>query len=131
MLKRAPISFILLLAFLVLQAHNTMPHQHEVPKAKSHSHGDSHHHHHEKSPVSPSNDADHSAEFGKALIKPANGKYELSPLKLIPLFKPASQTEMSALVKVMPQANTRLPDYLIPPDPYLQMTDLRGPPSFI
>ena len=108
-----------------------MPHQHDVPKAHSHSHGDSHHHHHDKVPESPADDADHSAEFGKALIKPASGKYELSPLKFIPLLQPASQTKIAGLIKIIPQARPLLPDYLIPPDPYLQMSDLRGPPSFI
>ena len=108
-----------------------MPHQHDIPKVHSHSHDDSHHHHHDKSPASPSNDADHSAEFGKAIIKPGNGKYELSPLKFIPLLHPAFQTEIAALIKTIPQASTPLPGYLIPPDPYLQEADLRGPPSFI
>lgn len=108
-----------------------MPHQHKILKASSHSHNDGQHHHHDNIPSSPANETDHSAEFGKALIKPANSKYELSPLKLIPLFQPASQTEIAGLIKVMPQPSTRLPDYLIPPDPYLQVTDLRGPPSFI
>ena len=130
-LKRAPISLILLFAFFMLQAHNMMPHQHDIPKAHSHSHHDGQHHHHDKSPASPANDADHSAEFGKAIIKPANGKYELSPLKFIPLFQPASQTEIAGLIKIILQARPLLPDYLIPPDPYLQGTELRGPPSFI
>ena len=106
-----------------------MPHQHDAPKAHSHSHDGSHHH--DKVPASPADDADHSAEFGKALIKPANGKYELSPLKFIPLLHLAFQTEIAALIETIPQASTPLPDYLIPPDPYLQAIDLRGPPSFI
>lgn len=131
MLNRAPISLILLLAFFMLQAHNMMPHQHDVPKAKSHSHDDSHHHHHDKVPASPSNDADHSAEFGKALIKPANGKYELSPLKFIPLFQPASQTEIAGLFKILLKASSTSTDYPTPPDPHRRAIDLRGPPSFI
>jgi hypothetical protein len=115
----------------MLQAHNMMPHQHGAPKAHSHSHDDSHHHHHDKVPASPSNDADHSAEFGKTLIKPANGKYELSPLKFIPLFQPASQTEIAGLFKILLKASPTSTDYLISPDPHRRGIDLRGPPSFI
>lgn len=130
MFKRVPISLILLLAFFMLQVHNMMPHQHDTPKAKSHSHEDGQDHHHDRNPADQ-DDTHHSAEFGKAVIKPAKGKYELSPLKFVPLLQPSSQIEISGLITAIPEVRPGLPDYLIPPAPYLQGTGLRGPPYFI
>lgn len=109
-----------------------MPHQHDVPKAHSHSHNTSHHHDEHNVPASPLDDADHNAEFGKAVMKPSNAKYNLSQLKFIPLIRLAYVTEAAGLFKIIPQVSPALPDYLIPPDPYLRgMIGLRGPPTFI
>ncbi len=121
---------ILLVAFFMLQAHNMMPHKHETPKTSTHSHDGSDHHHHDQ-PANPSDNTDHNAEFGNALVKPVNSKYELTPLKFIPFLQPASLTEISNLYSLISRVNSALPEYLIPPYPNLQGIGVRGPPSLI
>ncbi|MGB4398926.1 MAG: hypothetical protein WBJ10_06115 [Daejeonella sp.] len=121
---------ILLVAFFMLQAHNLMPHKHEVPKTSTHGHDGSDHHHHDQ-PANPTDNTDHNAEFGNALVKPVNTKYELTPLKITPYPAPASLPEISDLYSFIPQLSSALPGYLLPPDPNLQGIALRGPPSSI
>jgi hypothetical protein len=81
MLRRLAISFVLLLAFALLQAHNFIPHHHhEIPKATAdHHHGEdgSAHHHHDDEQTDNTTDHDvpftdltHNADFGKVVSKP-------------------------------------------------------------
>ena len=86
MLKRFGISFCIILAFGLLQAHNFVAHHHNVQTSADHEHKHAnthhHHHHHDSSNQaphqdgepqdndSPFSDATHTADFGKILIKP-------------------------------------------------------------
>ena len=80
MFKRLAISFALILAFALLQAHSFIPHHHhEIPKATTHHHHDEEGstHHHDDEPGdnttdhdSPFTDLNHNAEFGKVVSKP-------------------------------------------------------------
>jgi hypothetical protein len=73
MLKRLLISFCLLVAFAMLQAHNFIPHHHvqePVESSHHHDHDGSGHHHHDHGSDFPFSDQSHDAEFGKAIVKP-------------------------------------------------------------
>lgn len=124
---------ILFTAFLMLQVHNMLPHQHSVKAAKNHAHthGKHSHHHESKSEdTEKPNGEDHSAEFGKSLIKPGYSKYQQALVKCIPV----SNLEF-AVVLQRPDVYTllhKLPpgrEFLIPPPPYLEGVNFRGPPS--
>jgi hypothetical protein len=70
MFKRLAISFFLLLAFVLLQAHNFMPHHHESELIEV-----NHHHHPYESDEDqdcdlPFADLTHNADFGKIVVKP-------------------------------------------------------------
>ena len=71
MLKRLSISICLLLAFALLQAHNFIPHHHKAEDhITAHGHGHDHDDDHEGNDHdSPLNDLNHSAEFGKIVVK--------------------------------------------------------------
>jgi hypothetical protein len=67
MMQRFGISFSLLIAFLLVQGHNLVPHVHEQEKT---SHASSHHHDNDdEADQDPPFPADHQPEFGKILIK--------------------------------------------------------------
>lgn len=74
--RRLFISFCLLLAFAMLQAHNFIPHQHiEIKIAKHHHDHDKHHHHDDEKkdknvPQPPVTHLTHNADFGKVIAKP-------------------------------------------------------------
>lgn len=70
MLKRLSISFCLLLAFAMLQAHNFIPHHHDEEAIEA-----NHHHDHDDDDDktdhdSPFTDLTHNADFGKIITKP-------------------------------------------------------------
>lgn len=68
MLKRLSISFCLLLAFAMLQAHNFIPHHHDEEAIEA-----NHHHDHDDDKTdhdSPFTDLTHNADFGKVITKP-------------------------------------------------------------
>lgn len=119
----------------MLQVHNMMPHQHEEQIAKAHSHKHDHQDHDHKSDGDrslPLDQADHSAEFGKTLIKPGNSKYNIELAKFMPLLRVGYSTQTTRLYhniiqKIRPQHR----DHLVPPAPYLQGIGFRGPPSFV
>ena len=119
----------------MLQVHNIMPHHHVEKVAKSHSHKHDHQHHHHKSESDhslPTGKADHSAEFGNTLIKPAHSKYQITQPKLIPLM-PILYVDHSVPLynNITPQLSLKLQEHLIPPAPYLQGIGFRGPPLFV
>jgi hypothetical protein len=82
MLKRFSISFFLLLAFALLQAHGFIPHQHLETKTAHHHHHDGQQHSHhsdndhdqdnkpEEDHGAPFHVPGHSAELGKIVAKP-------------------------------------------------------------
>lgn len=76
MFKRIGISFCILLAFAVLQAHNLIAHHHEEVQVDHHHHGDNDgHHHHENEDRehqdnAPFNNATHPVDLGKIISKP-------------------------------------------------------------
>jgi hypothetical protein len=81
MLRRFVISSCLLLAFVIMQAHNFVPHVHEEKQLAKHAHHhdhDDHDDHHDDKDEgdktahhqSHSTDLTHSAEFGKVMQKP-------------------------------------------------------------
>jgi hypothetical protein len=82
MLRRLSISFWLLLAFAILQAHNFIPHHHESEHVKTgqhhddHAENDRHHEDHEDEADhdSPISDLTHNSEFGKTIVKPQDLK---------------------------------------------------------
>jgi zinc transporter ZupT len=69
MFKRLAISFCLLVAFAMLQAHNFIPHHHEIEPVEA-----NHHHDHDENDDndhdSPFTDLTHNADFGKVIAKP-------------------------------------------------------------
>jgi hypothetical protein len=78
MFKRLGISLCLLLAFVLLQAHNFIPHHHhDEARQPAHSHHHDHEHNHPDKGSDDDTDAhlpfadmDHSADFGKVVAKP-------------------------------------------------------------
>ncbi len=112
-----------------------MPHHHVEKAGKSHSHKHDHQDHHHKSEndhSSPLSKADHSAEFGKALIKPGDSKYQIAQLKFMPLLRMVCGDDAVSLnYKTLPKLSPQRRNHLIPPAPYLQGTGFRGPPSFV
>jgi hypothetical protein len=79
MFKRLAISFWVICAFAMLQAHNLIPHHHtEVVMEHSHSHDDHHHDHDQNDEDSDHSEPfiafTHSADLGKILTKPRNIK---------------------------------------------------------
>lgn len=95
MLKRLGISFCILLAFAMLQAHNFIAHHHEEVEISHHHHhsnGDAHEHekkNHTDDSNSPFNDATHTADFGKIIAKPDAGHISFeSPLLIAYLLTP-------------------------------------------
>jgi hypothetical protein len=83
--KHPVISFFLLLAFVMLQAHNLVPHFHNDHYVTADRHTHKHDHHHEKPQHHNEHDEDdtsneesnepfqtasHSADFGKTVIRP-------------------------------------------------------------
>jgi hypothetical protein len=95
MLKRFGISFCIILAFGLLQAHNFVAHHHHVLASADHEYTDAntHHHHHDandhtpdqdgesRDNDSPFSDATHTADFGKILVKPDASQPDIdSPL---------------------------------------------------
>jgi hypothetical protein len=80
MLKRLSISFCILLAFAMLQAHNFIPHHHDEEAIEA-----NHHHDHDDDKTdhdSPFSDLTHNADFGKAAAKPDFDK-EIKNLVLV------------------------------------------------
>jgi hypothetical protein len=80
MFKRLAISFCLLLAFMLLQAHNLVPHHHEsqfVEKVHHHHHDGKHDHEHDEDNDHhfPFTDQTHTVDFGKSVVKPFDLKY--------------------------------------------------------
>jgi hypothetical protein len=88
MFKRQIISLFVLLAFIMLQAHNLTPHSH-LAKHKAehaHEHHDLDHHHHHSDPSedndddSPFTDFTHQANFEKTVIQPKSTNDALGDL---------------------------------------------------
>jgi hypothetical protein len=119
----------------MLQVHNMMPHYHveKVAKIHSHKHEDQHHHHNSESDDSlPLSKTDHSAEFGNALVKPGNSKYQITQPKPVPLLPILFGDQKVTLYSdITPKLSLKLQDHLIPPAPYLQGISFRGPPLFV
>lgn len=112
-----------------------MPHHHVEKVAKSHSHKHDHQDHDHKSESDhslPLSKADHSAEFGNALIKPADSKYQITQPKFTPLIPLLYIHQRVPLYNnITPELSLKLRDHLIPPAPYLQGIGFRGPPFFV
>jgi len=75
MYKRLAISFCLLLAFALLQAHNFIPHHHHenepIEVNHHHDHDDDHDEDHDDNDHNlPFTDLTHNADFGKVIAKP-------------------------------------------------------------
>jgi hypothetical protein len=68
MLRRLTISFFLLLAFALLQAHNFIPHHHHEEEVQA-SHHDDHDEDSKEEHDSPFTDLTHNADFGKVIAK--------------------------------------------------------------
>ena len=64
MFKRCVIFLFLITAYATFQAHNFVPHHHDLEIAADHHHEDNDHH------DSPFTDLTHNAEFGKLIVKP-------------------------------------------------------------
>ena len=112
-----------------------MPHYHVEKVAKSHPHKHDHHHHDQKSESDhslPISKADHSAQFGNALIKPADSKYQVTQPKFIPVIPLLYVDQRASLYhNITPEISLKLQDHIIPPAPYLQGIGFRGPPTFV
>ncbi len=110
-----------------------MPHRHVEEVLKSHSHKHDHQDHEDKSQKdhsSPLGKVDHSAEFGEALIKPGDSKYQIAQVKFMPLMRIACGADIVRLnYKSIPKLSLQHGDHLIAPALYLQGIGFRGPPS--
>lgn len=101
MFKRQIISLFVLLAFIMLQAHNLAPHshlaKHKAEDAHEHHDFDHHHHHHHSDPSedndddSPITDFTHQTNFEKTVIQPKSTNDALGDLTCQCSAKPTTQ----------------------------------------
>jgi hypothetical protein len=99
--RRTSIAFFLFLAFVMLQAHNLMPHHHI--EFVGHTHEQRHHHDHDDDHDSehlhhdtgtenghdndfPFNDLNHTADFGQTVAVPKDMQLTVWPLLLVECF---------------------------------------------
>jgi hypothetical protein len=100
MLRRTSIAFFLFLAFVMLQAHNLMPHHHiefaghthDQQHHHDHDHDSEHHDHHDTDTENghdndlPFNDLNHTADFGQTVAVPKDTQPTVSPLFMVECF---------------------------------------------
>ena len=67
MFRKCVIFFFLITAYILLQAHNFIPHHHKVEVPHHHHHDDHEDNDHHDFPFT---DLTHNAEFGKVIVKP-------------------------------------------------------------
>jgi hypothetical protein len=134
-LKKPVISIFVLLAFVMFQVHNFIPHLHADHDQPAHSHQDYDHHEHESNGANDHDDADtpldlaaHDAELGKVVIKPQDNISKLTQKNAdIAMFVP------NFIIFLQPDQD---PPPKLPPDQYstlvsslfYQAFTLRGPP---
>lgn len=135
MLKRWIISLMVCMAFVVLQVHNLMPHQHHTIAEKPHSHHhDANHHHahseddHSETPIPGLN---HSEDFEKSIIQPKTSHEATADLE-------CPVIELSAVFQLLLTTDNPTPDIVflkdrqwLPPQFSLTSFSHRGPPAFI